>query len=122
MEEGDDVAPDESPRGPVTVTKVRLLGAVGGYVIIEWVLSSPPGPAWSAAFSRAEPTGKGATVILLGGSGSPKVRADGTIRWSVPHADISGAVSFVLESVLYANSSRFAPGPSNGRADRVGRR
>jgi hypothetical protein len=92
----------------VSIEKVRLVGAVGGHVIIEWVLSAMPDSAWISAFDSARPNRRGTIVFLLGGSGNPKVREDGTIRWSVPHSDVGAAASFVLESLVYANSRREA--------------
>lgn len=98
----------------VSIDKVRLVGAVGGHVIIEWVLTDSPGRAWIAAFDDARPKRRGTPVFLLGGTGSPKVRDDGTIRWSVPHSDLGAAASFVLESLVYANSRLESemPGPT----------
>lgn len=91
---------------PVLIEKVRLVGAIGGHIIIEWVLTAPPDRVWVDAFDSARPTRRGTPVFLLGGTGSPKVRDDGTIRWSVPQADIGAAASFVMESVVYANSAQ----------------
>ena len=88
----------------VSIEKVRLVGAIGGHIIIEWVLTTSPGTEWIDAFDSARPKRRGTPIFLLGGSGSPKVREGGTIRWSVPHSDIGAAASFVLESLVYANS------------------
>lgn len=97
---------DGVPMGPVSIVKVRLVGAIGGHIIVEWVLTTPPDGVWIDAFDRARPTRRGTPVFLLGGSGSPKVRDDGTIRWSVPHSDLGAAASFVMESVVSANAAR----------------
>ncbi len=93
-----------SPLAPVSIRKVRLLGAFGGQVTIEWELTAPPDPGWIEAFASAPVEKRGSSEWVMGGSGEPLVYPEGTVRWSVPHADLRGAAAFVLESVVYANS------------------
>jgi hypothetical protein len=100
----DNEGADLSRPDAVSVSKVRLLGAFGGQVMIEWELTVPPDPRWIEAFTRAPTEKRGSSEWVMGSGGEPLVYPEGTIRWSVPHADLRGAAAFVLESVVYANS------------------
>jgi hypothetical protein len=95
---------DASSLDPVSIRKVRLLGAFGGQVMIERELTVPPDARWIEAFTSAPTEKRGSPEWVIGGTGQPLVYPEGTIRWSVPHADLRGAAAFVLESVVYANS------------------
>ncbi len=95
---------ETGPPEPVIIDKVRLLGSFGGQVMIEWSLNAIPEGWWIEAFAGAPAKRRGTPEFVMGGNGSPRICAEGTIRWSVPHADLRGAAAFVLESVVYANS------------------
>jgi len=101
---------------PVSIEKVRLVGAIGGQIIMEWVLSPVPHPRWTAAFRVARPRRRGTPVFHLGGSSEPRVLDGGVIRWTVPNSDLKGAVSFVTESVALANAQVLS-GPGEYRRD-----
>jgi hypothetical protein len=100
----DGQSADASSLAPVSIRKVRLLGAFGGQVMVEWELTIPPDAHWIEAFTSAPAEKRGSSEWVIGGSGEPLIYPEGTIRWSVPHADLRGAAAFVLESVVYANS------------------
>ena len=107
------VTPDLSGR-PVLISKVRLVGSLGGLVTVEWVLVAGPDRAWIEAFGRSPAKRRGTPAFVTGGCGQPRVHEGSTIRWSVPHEDLSGAAAYVLESVVYANSRQrtdTSPGP-----------
>jgi hypothetical protein len=72
--------------------------------MIEWELTVRPDAHWIEAFASAPMAKRGSSGWAIGGSGQPLVYPEGTIRWSVPHADLRGAAAFILESVVYANS------------------
>lgn len=95
---------DRSSPEPVTIDRVRLLGSFGGRVMIEWTLSGEPGARWAGAFAGSPSKRRGSPEFVTDSSG-PEVVPEGSIRWSVPHADLRGAAAFVLESVLYANAA-----------------
>ena len=89
---------------PVLISKIRLVGSLGGLVTVEWVLVAGPDRAWTEAFERSPAKRRGTPTFVGGGCGRPLVHDGGTIRWSDPHEDLSGAAAYVLESVVYANS------------------
>jgi hypothetical protein len=102
--------PDGRPGGghgpgtPVLISKVRLVGSLGGLVTMEWVLVTAPDRAWADAFERSPAKRRGSPAFVSGGCGQPLVHEGAAIRWSVPYEDLNGAAAYVLESVVYANS------------------
>jgi hypothetical protein len=89
----------------VGIAKVRLLGSFGGQIWIEWTLTIPVDDWWIAAFDRSPAQKRGSVAFVVGGTGDPVVCPEGTIRWNVPHADLTNAVAFVLQSVTFANAA-----------------
>ncbi len=100
--EGMDVVEDldATELDQVSIGKVRLVGSFGGQITIEWTLSTAVDDWWITAFTRSPAQRRGS----IGGSGEPVVQPEGSIRWSVLHADLANAVAFVLQSVAFANS------------------
>jgi hypothetical protein len=93
---------------PILINKVRLIGSVRSLVIVEWVLINAPDSGWIELFNTSPLKHRGSPGFVSGACGKPTVGDGPLIHWSVPHADLNNAASYVFSSVVFANARRAA--------------
>jgi hypothetical protein len=89
------------PWEPIAITSKNAVDVEGDEVQVVWSLNRRPTSDWAREF-------RGATVQRSGSSGfvdmpSPDIRSGGTVHWTVPAADLRGAVQYVRACVEAAN-------------------
>jgi len=88
---------------PIGITSKDAVDVEGDQVRVVWSLTRRPDIDWAREFrgARAERHGSPEFVELP----EPDVRLAGTIFWTVPAADLRGAVEYVRNCVEMANRS-----------------
>jgi hypothetical protein len=86
---------------PIAITSKDAVDVEGDEVRVVWSLTRRPTSDWAREF-------RSATVERSGSPGfvdmpSPDIRTGGTIHWTVPAADLRGAVQYVKACVATAN-------------------
>ncbi|MGA2521864.1 MAG: hypothetical protein ABSG81_13735 [Acidimicrobiales bacterium] len=91
------------PWEPVTITRKDAVDVDGDQVEVVWSLSKRPSSDWAREFRDAVATRHGSSQFP--GTPEPDVRLGGTIYWTVPAADLRGAVEHVKACVDGANAA-----------------
>lgn len=86
---------------PIAITSKDAVDVEGDEVRVVWSLNRRPTSDWAREF-------RSATVQRIGSPDfvdmpAPDIRSGGTIHWTVPAADLRGAVQYVRASVDGAN-------------------
>jgi hypothetical protein len=89
------------PWEPIAITSKEAVDVEGDAVRVVWSLSRRPPSDWAREF-------RGAAVQRFGSSEfvdmpSPDIRTGGGVHWTVPAADLRGAVEYVKACVEAAN-------------------
>ena len=89
------------PWEPIAITSKDAVDVEGDEVRVVWTLNRRPNSDWAREF-------RSATVRRTGSPNfpdmpSPDIRTGGTVHWTVPAADLRGAVQYVKECVTAAN-------------------
>lgn len=89
------------PWEPIAITSKNAVDVEGDGVRVVWSLNRRPPSDWAREF-------RSSTVQRSGSPGfvdmpSPDIRSGGTIHWTVPAADLRGAVQYVRDCVDAAN-------------------
>ena len=89
------------PWEPIAITSKEAVDVEGDAVRVVWSLSRRPPSDWAREF-------RGAAVQRFGSSEfvdmpSPDIRTGGSVHWTVPAADLRGAVEYVKACVEAAN-------------------
>ena len=89
------------PWEPIAITSKNAVDVEGDEVQVVWSLNRRPTSDWAREF-------RGATVQRSGSPDfvdmpSPDIRSGGTVHWTVPAADLRGAVQYVKACVESAN-------------------
>ncbi len=89
------------PSEPIAITSKDAVDVEGDEVQVVWSLNRRPTSDWAREF-------RSATVARDGSPGfvnmpAPDIRSAGTIHWTVPAADLRGAVQYVKACVEAAN-------------------
>jgi hypothetical protein len=89
------------PWEPIAITSKNAVDVEGDEVEVVWSLNRRPTSDWAREF-------RGATVQRSGSPDfvdlpSPDIRGGGTVHWTVPAADLRGAVQYVKACVEAAN-------------------
>ena len=89
------------PWEPIAITSKNAVDVEGDEVRVVWSLNRRPTSDWAREF-------RGAAVQRVGSPDfmsmpSPDIRSGGSIHWTVPAADLRGAVQYVRACVDVAN-------------------
>ena len=88
---------------PLAITSKDAVDVEGEQVRVVWSLSRRPDIDWAREFRSCDAGRSGSPVFLA--LPAPDVRRGGTIHWTVPAADIPGAVQYVKACVEFANDA-----------------
>ncbi len=91
------------PWEPIDITSKNAVDLEGDLVQVVWSLSTRPTSDWAREFRSCRAPRIGSLDFLR--MPSPDVRLGGTIHWTVPAADLKGAVAHVRACVDEANTA-----------------
>jgi hypothetical protein len=91
------------PWEPIAITSKEAVDVEGDQVRVVWSLTKRPSSDWAREFRASEVARQGSAEFL--GLPSPDVRLGGSIVWTVPTADLRGAVEHVKACVDAANEA-----------------
>ncbi len=91
------------PWEPVTITSKDAVDVDGDQVQVVWSLNKRPSSDWAREFRDTAAPRHGSPAFLA--TPDPDVRLGGTIHWTVPAADLRGAVEHVRMCVDGANAA-----------------
>lgn len=89
------------PWEPIAITSKDAVDVEGDGVRVVWTLSRRPTSDWAREFRSATVPRSGSPDFV--DMPSPDIRTGGTIHWTVPAADLRGAVQYVKTCVEAAN-------------------
>jgi hypothetical protein len=88
---------------PIAITSKDAVDVEGDQVRVVWSLNRRPDIDWAREFRGASAVRTGTPEFLE--IPEPDVRLAGTISWTVPAADLRGAVAYVKACVEHANDA-----------------
>jgi hypothetical protein len=86
---------------PITITSKDAVDVEGDGVRVVWSLNRRPSSDWAREFRNASVQRSGSPEFV--DMPSPDIRSGGTVHWTVPAADLRGAVQYVRSCVDAAN-------------------
>jgi hypothetical protein len=86
---------------PIAITSKDAVDVEGDEVRVVWSLSRRPASDWAREFRSAAVQRSGSPSFV--DMPSPDIRTGGTVHWTVPAADLRGAVEYVKACVEAAN-------------------
>ena len=86
---------------PIAITSKDAVDVEGDEVRVVWSLNRRPTSDWAREFRSAAVQRSGSPDFV--NTASPDIRSGGTIQWTVPAADLRGAVQYVRACVEAAN-------------------
>ena len=89
------------PWEPISITSKNAVDVEGDAVRVVWSLNRRPTSDWAREFRGAAVQRSGSPDFVT--MPSPDIRTGGTIHWTVPAADLRGAVQYVKMCVEAAN-------------------
>ena len=89
------------PWEPIAITSKDAVDVEGDQVRVVWSLTRRPTSDWAREFRTCSTQRSGSPDFVH--MPSPDVRLGGTIHWTVPAADLRGAVVYVRACVDEAN-------------------
>jgi hypothetical protein len=89
------------PWEPIAITSKDAVDVEGDGVRVVWSLNRRPPSDWAREFRSATVHRDGSADFVS--MPSPDIRSGGTIHWTVPAADLRGAVQYVRACVETAN-------------------
>ncbi len=89
------------PWEPIAITSKDAVDVEGDEVQVVWSLNRRPTSDWAREFRSAAVPRTGSPHFV--DMPSPDIRSGGTIHWTVPAADLRGAVQYVKTCVEAAN-------------------
>jgi hypothetical protein len=91
------------PWEPIAITSKDAVDVEGDQVRVVWSLNVRPNSDWAREFRGTTVDRRGSTDFVR--MPSPDIRLGGTIHWTVPSADLRGAVEYVRACVEAANDA-----------------
>src|SRR5271169_6623648 len=91
------------PWEPIDITSKNAVDLEGDLVRVVWSLNKRPTSDWAREFRTCRAQRSGSTDFVR--MPSPDVRLGGTIHWTVPAADLRGAVEYVKACVAESNAA-----------------
>jgi len=89
------------PWEPIAITSKNAVDVEGDEVRVVWSLNRRPTSDWAREFRAAAVQQVGSPDFMS--MPSPDIRSGGSIHWTVPAADLRGAVQYVRACVDAAN-------------------
>ena len=89
------------PWEPIAITSKEAVDVEGDAVRVVWSLSRRPTSDWAREFRSAAVQRFGSPDFV--NMPSPDIRTGGAVHWTVPAADLRGAVQYVKACVDAAN-------------------
>ena len=89
------------PWEPIAIASKEAVDVEGDEVRVVWSLSRQPNRDWAREFRNASVQRSGSQAFLT--MPSPDIRTGGAVQWTVPAADLEGAVRYVKACVEAAN-------------------
>ncbi len=89
------------PWEPIAITSKNAVDVEGDGVRVVWSLNRRPTSDWAREFRAAAVARTGSPDFIA--MPSPDIRTGGTVHWTVPAADLRGAVLYVKACVEAAN-------------------
>jgi hypothetical protein len=89
------------PWEPIAITNKHALDVEGDAVRVVWSLNRRPTSDWAREFRSVAVQRSGSQDFM--DAPAPDIRTGGTIHWTVPAADLRGAVQYVKACVEAAN-------------------
>jgi len=89
------------PWEPIGITSKNAIDVEGDGVRVVWSLNRRPTSDWAREFRSAAVQRSGSPDFV--NMPSPDIRSGGTVHWTVPAADLRGAVQYVRACVEAAN-------------------
>ena len=86
---------------PIAITSKNAVDVEGDEVEVVWSLNRRPTSDWAREFRNATVQRSGSPDFV--DMPSPDIRSGGTVHWTVPAADLRGAVQYVKACVDAAN-------------------
>jgi hypothetical protein len=93
------------PWEPIAITSKDAVDVEGDGVRVVWSLTRRPPSDWAREFRSATVHRDGSADFVS--MPSPDIRIGGTIQWTVPAADLRGAVQYVRACVEAANEGYY---------------
>jgi hypothetical protein len=90
------------PWEPIAITSKDAVDVEGDAVRVVWSLSRRPTSDWAREFRSVEVARSGSPEFV--NMPAPDIRSGGSIHWTVPAADLRGAVQYVKACVEAANA------------------
>lgn len=89
------------PWEPIAITSKDAVDVEGDAVRVVWSLNRRPTSDWAREFRNTTVARSGSPDFV--NMPSPDIRSGGTVHWTVPAADLRGAVQYVRACVDAAN-------------------
>ncbi len=89
------------PWEPIAITSKDAVDVEGDEVRVVWSLNRRPTSDWAREFRSAAVQRSGSPAFV--NMPSPDIRSGGAVHWTVPAADLRGAVQYVKACVEAAN-------------------
>ena len=90
------------PWEPIAITSKDAVDVEGDAVRVVWSLNRRPTSDWAREFRSVDVARTGSSEFVT--MPAPDIRSGGSIHWTVPAADLRGAVEYVKASVEAANA------------------
>jgi hypothetical protein len=90
------------PWEPIAITSKDAVDVEGDAVRVVWSLSRRPTSDWAREFRGVDVARSGSSEFVS--MPAPDIRSGGSIHWTVPAADLRGAVAYVKTCVEAANA------------------
>jgi len=90
------------PWEPIAITSKDAVDVEGDAVRVVWSLNRRPTSDWAREFRSVDVARTGSSEFVT--MPAPDIRSGGSIHWTVPAADLRGAVQYVKASVEAANA------------------